>query len=266
MTKLPETKYCILDLDNGWLTIWFNRPEKRNALSDELLIDIKNTLKSVESDRSVRGILFRGKGGVFSAGADLDGLKKIALAGDNAHDLAVRMSTHAGSIFQKISEAPQITVSAVEGAGMAGAFGIACATDIIVTMADARYALTETKIGLTPAQIAPYVLNRLGFTQARKLMLLGSSFNGQKAYEMGMADYLAKTETELDAHIKEIKEKVKKCAPNAIAITKKIIAANHIVDSKISAKLFADCIVHKEGREGFASFFEKRRPYWTNEK
>ena len=76
MTELPETKYCILELDDGWLTVWFNRPEKRNALSDGLLRDIKNTLKSVESDRSVRGILFRGKGGVFCAGADLEGIKK----------------------------------------------------------------------------------------------------------------------------------------------------------------------------------------------
>ena len=266
MTELPETKYCILELDDGWLTVWFNRPEKRNALSDGLLRDIKNTLKSVESDRSVRGILFRGKGGVFCAGADLEGIKKIATSGDNARDLALEMSTQGGAIFEQISKTPQVTVSAVEGAGMAGAFGIACATDILITMADARYALTETKIGLTPAQIAPYVLNRLGFAQARKLMLLGSSFNGQKAFEMGMADYLATTETELDAHINEIKEKVRKCAPNAVATTKKILAPNHAVDPKKAAELFSDCIVHEEGREGITSFFEKRKPYWNTDK
>lgn len=266
MTNLPETNTCILELENGWLTIWFNRPEKRNALSDGLLKDIKATLTSVEEDRSVRGILFRGKGGVFCAGADLEGIKKIASERENARELAIEMSTRAGAIFEQISKTPQVTVSAVEGAGMAGAFGIACATDILITMADARYALTETKIGLTPAQITPYVLNRLGFAQARKLMLLGSSFNGQKAFEMGMADYLATTETELDVHINEIKEKVRKCAPNAVAITKKILAANHAVDPKKAAELFSDCIVHEEGREGITSFFEKRKPYWNTDK
>ena len=76
MKILPETKSCILELDNGWLTIWFNRPEKRNALSDTLLNDIKDTVESVHNDRSIRGIIFRGKGGNFCSGADLDGIKK----------------------------------------------------------------------------------------------------------------------------------------------------------------------------------------------
>ena len=184
----------------------------------------------------------------------------------NARDLAVEMSTQAGSVFDQINKMPQITVSVVEGAAMAGAFGIACATDILITMADARYALTETKIGLTPAQVAPYVINRLGFAQARRLMLLGSSFNGQKAFKMGMADYLATTNNELIGYINKIKEKVRKCAPNAVSITKKILVENHAVNPKIAAELFSDCIVHKEGREGFSSFFEKRKPYWNLDK
>ncbi len=173
------------------------------------------------------------------------------------------MSLKAGSVFEQISKAPQFTVSVVEGAGIAGAFGIACATDILITMADARYALTETRIGLTPAQIAPYVLNRLGFSQARKLMLLGNSFNGQEAFEMGMADYLAKDNEALNSHIINLKEQVKKCAPNAIAVTKKIISENQIVNPEQAAKLFSDCMLHPEGRDGFASFFEKRKPYWN---
>ena len=266
MNNLPETNNCILELENGWLTICFNRPEKRNALSEGLLLDIKITLESVESDRSIRGILFRGTGGVFCAGADLEDLKKIATSGVNARDLAVEMSTQAGSVFEQINKMPQITVSVVEGAAMAGAFGIACATDILITMADARYALTETKIGLTPAQIAPYVINRLGFAQAKRLMLLGSSFNGQKAFKMGMADYLATTDNELVGYINKIKEKVRKCAPNAVSITKKILVENHSVNQKKAAELFSDCIVHEEGREGFASFFEKRKPYWNVDK
>ena len=263
MTKLPKTKNCILELENNWLTIWFNRPEKRNALSDSLLMDISSTLSAIDKDRSIRGILFRGKGGVFCAGIDLEVVKKITSSEQNAQELAIEMSLKAGSVFDQISKAPQFTVSVVEGAGIAGAFGIACATDILITMADARYALTETRIGLTPAQIAPYVLNRLGFSQARKLMLLGNSFNGQEAFEMGMADYLAKDNEELNSHIINLKEQVKKCAPNAIAVTKKIISENQIVNPEQAAKLFSDCMLHPEGRDGFASFFEKRKPYWN---
>ena len=131
MKKLPETKSCILELDNGWLTIWFNRPEKRNALSDTLLNDIKDTVESVHNDRSIRGIIFRGKGGNFCSGADLDGIKKIASSGKNARNLAINMSMTAGSTFEVINKSPQITISVVEGSSMAGAFGIACATDLL---------------------------------------------------------------------------------------------------------------------------------------
>ena len=263
MRKLPETKSCILELDNGWLTIWFNRPEKRNALSDTLLNDIKDTVKSVHNDRSIRGIIFRGKGGNFCSGADLDGIKKIASSGKNARNLAINMSMTAGSTFEVINKSPQITISVVEGSSIAGAFGIACATDLLITMSDARYALTETKIGLTPAQIAPYVLNRLGFAQAKRLMLFGSLFDGNEAFKMGMADHIAYDEGQLKELIDKVKSDVRKCAPNAISITKRIIASNHSVDSQKAAELFADCVTHKEGREGFASFFEKRKPYWS---
>ena len=84
MVKLPETKNSILELNNGWLTFWFNRPEKRNALSSVLLEDIRNTLLANKEDRSIRGINFRGKGGIFCAGADFEGLKQISSAGDEA--------------------------------------------------------------------------------------------------------------------------------------------------------------------------------------
>ena len=263
MRELPKTKNCILEFDNGWLTIWFNRPEKKNALSDVLLDDIKYTVKSVHDDRSVRGILFRGRGGSFCSGADLDGIKKIASSGDDARDLAIHMSKKVGSTLETINKAPQITVSVVEGASMAGGFGFACATDILITKDDARYALTETKIGLTPAQIVPYVLNRLGFAQARRLLLLGSSFDGQEAFNMGMADYIAQNDDGLNNLIDKVKSDVRKCAPNAIAITKRIISENHVIDAQKAAEFFADCVIHEEGREGFASFFEKRKPSWS---
>ena len=265
MVKLPETKNSILELNNGWLTFWFNRPEKRNALSTDLLGDIRNTLSAIKEDRSIRGIIFRGKGGVFCAGADLDAMKKISMSGDKAYSNSLKMSEEIGEVFKMISKAPQFTVSVVEGAAMAGAFGIVCATDLLVTMADAKYALTETRIGLTPAQIAPYVFNRLGFAKARKMMLLGSLINGRDAYEIGLADYLVDKEEKIIDILFDIKQQVKKCAPNALALTKEIISGNSHVDTKRAAEYFSSCIVNEEGREGFNSFFEKRKPYWAME-
>ena len=263
MKKLPKTTNCILDLSEGWLTIWFNRPEKRNALSLDLINEIILTLESIYDDRSVRGIIFRGKEKFFCSGADLESLKQIASAGKKSRNMAFNMSIRVGKLFEAISMAPQITISSVEGAAMAGAFGIACATDFLVTMSDAKYALTETKIGLTPAQIAPYVIKRLGFSNAKRLMLMGTLFNGKKAFEMGMADYVADNEIEFSEQINSIKNQVNKCAPSAIGVTKKILNSHYNIDAEEAALLFSNCVIHEEGLEGLASFFEKRKPYWN---
>ncbi len=265
MAQLPQTKHSIIELENSWLTFWFNRPEKRNALSDDLIKDIQNILTAIKDDRSIRGIIFRGKGGIFCAGADLDGLKKISSAGDEAYRISLEMSKQFGEVFKMISKAPQFTISIVEGAAMAGAFGIACASDLLVSMSDARYALTETRIGLTPAQITPYVLNRMGYATARKMLLLGNLINGKEGYDMGLVDYLVNDETEISDVISGIKKQVHQCAPNAIAITKEILSNNDQIDSERAAEMFSSCIVSEEGREGIASFFEKRKPYWARE-
>ena len=265
MSKIPSTENLIIELKNGWLTIWFNRSEKRNAISKELILDLFQILDAVHDDRSVRGITFRGKGGTFCAGADLKVFQEIINAGDSAREMAIETSRLVGQLFKTIGATPQITVSAVEGAAMAGGFGIACTTDLLVTMSDARYALTETRIGLTPGQIAPYVINRLGFAQARKLMLLGSLFDGNEAFEIGMADYVAHTKDEFSEFLADIQKQVTNCSPNAVALTKDIISTNQGIDPSKAAEFFSECILHEDGKEGFTSFFEKRNPYWTSD-
>ena len=158
---------------------------------------------------------------------------------------------------------PQVTVSVVEGAAMAGGFGIACSTDLLITMSNARYALTETQIGLTPAQIAPYVINRLGFAKGRKMMLLGDHIDGNDALKIGLADYVADDTEKLSEVLENIQQQVMKCAPGAIAATKEIIDSCNTINTVMAADLFSDCLVGDEGQEGFSSFFEKRKPYWA---
>ena len=172
-------------------------------------------------------------------------------------------SSLVGHLFKTISASPQVTVSVVEGAAIAGGFGIACSTDLVITMANARYALTETQIGLTPAQIAPYVINRLGFAKGRKMMLLGDHIDGNDALEIGLADYVADDTEKLSEILENIQQKVMKCAPGAIAVTKEIIESCNTINTVMAADLFSDCLVGEEGKEGFSSFFEKRKPYWA---
>ena len=263
MVKIPQTASIITNLENSWLTISFNRPEKRNALSRQLIMDIFQILETVHDDQSVRGITFRGQGGTFCAGADLKEFQEILSAGDKAKKMADAASSLVGQLFKTISACPQVTVSVVEGAAMAGGFGIACSTDLLITMSNARYALTETQIGLTPAQIAPYVINRLGFAKGKKMMLLGDHIDGNDALEIGLANYVADDTEKLSEVLENIQQQVMKCAPGAIAVTKEIIESCNTINTVMAADLFSDCLVGEEGKEGFSSFFEKRKPYWA---
>ena len=165
--------------------------------------------------------------------------------------------------LKTISSIPKITVSVIDGPCIAGGFGMACATDIIITMDSSVFRLSETKLGLTPAQIAPYVLNRMEYSKARLLMLLGDMIDGKMAYEMGLADYLVTSDSEIEGLIDDIRSKVDKCSPNALAMTKKDLSSNHTIDIKKAADLFSECVNHLEGQEGLQSFFEKRNPFWT---
>ena len=134
--NLPNTKNLVLELRDSWLTIWFNRPEKRNSLSKVLIGEISQTLDFIEDDSSIRGVIFRGKGNVFCAGADLKWMQNIASEKNNTHYKAMKMSIKFGEIFSKISNLTKVTISVVEGSCMAGAVGIASATDFLVSTSD----------------------------------------------------------------------------------------------------------------------------------
>ena len=167
MIDLPKTKYCHLDINDDWLTISLDNDKKKNALSATLIDEIIKVLKNAGQSTQIRGILIKGKNRIFCSGADLEELHQITYAKENREGLTTRMSIRIGNLLQTISNVPQITASVVDGPCIAGGFGIACATDIMITMDSSIFKLSETQLGLTPAQIAPYILNRVNYSQAR---------------------------------------------------------------------------------------------------
>ena len=260
--SFPKTKDCILEERDNWLTIWLNRPEKKNSLSENLIKELNLILSTCEKNQSIRGIIIRGKGGTFCSGADLKWIQNIALNKEISAKSIGSMSYKFGGLFEKISKMSPITVSIIEGNSMAGGIGVMCATDLIISMVDTKFCLTETKIGLTPAQIAPYVINKVGFQQAKKLMLFAETFSGEKAYDIGMVDYICHNKKELNTYVNHVIEQVQFCSPNAIAVTKRLLNANLNTNIGNASKLFSECALHEEGREGLSSFFQKRKPFW----
>ncbi len=267
MPNLPPTEYVLTEFDAGWLTIWFNRPEARNALSGELTDDLRAVLDAVRDDRTVRGITLRGKGGVFCAGGDLKGFKSNYQGGVQTVDDVAASSRQGGELFGLINTMPQPVVMLVEGAAMAGGLGIVCTGDVVVVTEDAKFALTETTLGIPPAQIAPFVVQRLGMTVARRLMLTAARFTGAEAGDLGLADFVAKDVADMERIEGDIRKQVMKCAPGANAVTKEIVLAAPKLERDamldMAAKGFATCMLGDEGKEGVAAFLEKRKPNWA---
>lgn len=267
MTTLPETTKIINELENGWLSIWFNSPENRNALSEKLTADFIATLEAVKDDRSVRGITLRGKGGIFCAGGDLKSFSAGQADGD-PRDHFKTMNRGVGDMFDRVMSMPQVVIAAVEGAAIAGGLGLMCCADVIAVTKDAKFSLTETMIGIAPAQIAPIIVARTGLPIAKKLMLTGARFTGADTKNLNLSDYVVENTEGLEDIIADIQKGVIKCAPGAIGITKEILMTTPHLDREaqkdFAAEKFADCILSDEGREGIASFVQKRKPNWTN--
>lgn len=263
MTALPETRSIELELEDGWLTVWFNQPERRNPLTDDVVNDLETICASIRNDRSVRGVTFRGRGGFFCAGGDLKSFNAIA---SGAREQAMRTSTRIGDVLADLNALPQVTVAMIEGAAMAGGLGLACCCDASIGMGNAKFAFSETRIGITPAQIARYVLQKCGYAVGRRLMLTAARFEGDEAAALGVLDLAVDSVSALEAAERRIRADVLGCAPGAVAACKALIVGLPQTpdDEKVgyAAENFSRCLQGDEGKEGVASFVEKRKPSW----
>ena len=174
---LPISSSLDLEIDNNWLNVWFNEPERRNPLTAERVSALLELTEALNERRDIRGITFRGRGGIFCAGGDLKSFQSINQS-DDPRDQVVKLSKEGAKVFDAIDQLPQFTVMVVDGAAMAGGFGVVCCGDYVLAHRDAKFSLSETRIGLVAAQIAPIVQRRLGSATARKLLLMASPLSG----------------------------------------------------------------------------------------
>ena len=263
---LPDIENLLLEQDGDTLTIWFNRPQVRNALSQAVADDLAAVLEALPGEAGIRFVILRGKGGVFCAGGDLKMFKTVFQGGTERDDI-VRFNADFGRLMKAVHALPQLFVVLIEGAAMAGGLGLSCIADVVVTTADARYSLTEVTLGIPPAQITPVVMKRIGASQARRLLLTAARFDGTEAGRLGFAHFVVDDAEALDVKAEEILSQARKGAPGAIASTKEIINAVDRLQGDdlvmFAAERFADCLLGDEAKEGLAAFAEKRQADWS---
>ena len=269
MADLPQTSHVRLDRRGPVLHLWLNRPELRNALSQQMVSEILATFAAIADDRSVRLVVLRGTGGTFCAGADIKNLSTTGEAPPaGARDEVKDNNRRFGTMMETVNAAAQAVIAAVEGFAMGGGFGLACVADVTIATADAVFAMSEVKIGVVPAAISPFVVKRIGLTAARRFGVSGARLNGMQAREIGVAHVCVPDAAALDVAVREASNQVLACAPGAVAATKRLMlrAAGPTPMAELlddAAESFAAALRSPEGREGTKAFVEKRKPSWV---
>ncbi|MDH1010334.1 isohexenylglutaconyl-CoA hydratase [Pseudomonas nicosulfuronedens] len=264
MNELPNCETLLLEPDGGVLHVTLNRPDSRNAMSLAMVGELRAVLATVRDDRAVRAIVLRGAGGHFCAGGDIKDMAGARAAGPDAY---AALNRAFGGLLEEAQAQPQVVVAVLEGAVLGGGFGLACISDIALAAADAQFGLPETSLGILPAQIAPFVVKRIGLTQARRLALTAARFDGREALRLGLAHACADSAESLGEQLAQALDQVRRCAPGANAATKALLLATEtetlgpLLDD--AARQFAAAVTGAEGAEGTMAFVQKRKPNWA---
>ena len=243
--------------------VTLNRPDVRNAFNEHVIAELTQWALAAHGDSSLRVVVLRGEGKVFSAGADAAWMAKMATY---SHDDNLRDATAAAEMFLAINTIPAIVIGRIHGAALGGGAGLAAVCDIVVAEAGAIFGFTETKLGILPAMISPYVLQKIGASAARELFLTGRRFDADKARHIGLVHDVVPA-AELDAAVERQIDEALGASPTAVARAKalipKVLGKPPAEVKAITAEAIAAQRVSPEGQEGLKAFLAKRAPAWS---
>jgi methylglutaconyl-CoA hydratase len=244
--------------------VTLNRPERHNAFDDTLIAELTETLRSMEAEDGVRVIVLSGAGRSFSAGADLEWMKRASSYGKDENQ---RDAMALGTLLRTLDHLRKPTIARVHGPAYGGGVGLVACCDIAIATQDASFALSEVKLGLIPAVISPYVIAAIGSRHARRFFLTAERFDAAEAYRIGLVHDLAADEADLDDKVGRAVDALLLGGPVAQREAKELVraVANRPMHSEIlqdTADRIARIRTSPEGREGIAAFLEKRRAAW----
>ena len=253
----------IIDREGGIVRVRLNRPEVRNALDQATIATITKIFTELSGDDAIRVVVLSGEGPAFCGGADINYMQASLAWSDeeNEHD-ALRLSR----MFRAVDDCPAPVIARIHGACLGGGVGLAVVCDIVIAAEDAMFGFTETKLGIVPAVISPFVLRKIGQSQARALFITGERFDAQRAARIGLAHEIAAA-SDLDAAVQAKIDELLTSGPQAVRAAKHIAKAVATLPPEDvpswTARRTAERRASDEGQEGLRAFLEKRKPSWS---
>jgi methylglutaconyl-CoA hydratase len=248
---------------NRIATITLNRPEKKNALSAELVAQLTEVMLDAAEDDLVKVIVLKANGNVFSAGADLAYLQQLQ---NNSHEENLTDSRNLEKLFKAIYYLPKVVIAQVEGHAIAGGCGLATVCDIIFSVPEAKFGYTEVKLGFVPAIVSCFLLRKTSETLAKRLLLTAELFSAQQALDFGLITFLAEKE-EIDAKVQEFSLNLcEQASSNALMVTKQLIGqtTNPTLEKSLDIAVQINARVRESAdfKKGVASFLNKEPIQW----
>ena len=264
-----------VQLDHGICTLTLNRPEVRNAMSVAMVNELLQALKAAEGNPAVRVVVLRGTGGHFCAGGDIGDMAQARMklaaqqadGGNAGPNPVAAVNAQFGRLCLAFARTPLPMVTVLEGTVMGGGFGLACVSDVSLALHNVSFRLPETSLGIIPAQIAPFLVERLGYAEAKRLSVTGAKVGAAEALTIRLVHEVHADTDALEAALQAVLANILACGPQAIATTKNLLAharlssAESLIDD--AAAMFARAVLSEEGQEGTGAFMQKRKPSWV---
>lgn len=259
-------------LEGGVQTVTLARPEARNAMSRAMIEELLAALREAEASDDVRVLVLRGEGGHFCAGGDIKDMAKARMAPAELSgaqvdaDPVAALNGMFGRIALAWARTPLPTVAVLEGAVMGGGFGVACTADVAIATTTADFRLPETSLGVIPAQIAPFLIERLGYSEAKRLAVTGARLDADAALKVGLVHHVCEPDA-LEDVLGATLRQILRCAPRATAETKRLLHTLYegVTEAQIdhAARAFSEAARGDEAAEGMSAFIAKRKPSWA---
>lgn len=254
-------KMVLVEVRDYVVHVTLNRPDVKNAMNYEMVTELHTLFTALKDERHVRVIVIAGAAETFCAGGDIKEMRENSIPN---HTNGVNLD----AMLRACNEADQVVIAKIEGAALGGGFGLACVSDIAIASESAQFGLPEVRLGIAPAFISPYVIQRMGLGRARDLMLTGRRFSGAQAYQYGLVHQVCPP-TALETVVENQLEDLRHCAPGAIAAIKRLMftVADRPLEDTVNyrADLLNSLRAGDEAQAGMKAFLEKKPAPWAGE-